>query len=209
MRQFVFCHGFGFKATFWNPITPFFQRESCTFLDLGYFGTPHTHVRKHGRPLIGVGHSLGFLKLIKLGLPWDGLISIQGFTCFLGHGASLRSRRARELTRMQERFAIDPTGTLVVFYNRCGIKGPDGRPDNEKLADDMKVLEEDCPLPYGIPVLALGTEDDVIVPPALTHDNFSGHAWISLCALGGHALGHRQMIFVLDHIKAFLARHRI
>lgn len=37
-KHFVFYHGFGFDKNFWSNLAPYFAKEKCTYLDLGYFG---------------------------------------------------------------------------------------------------------------------------------------------------------------------------
>ena len=37
-KCFVFCHGFGFDASFWVHLKPYFAHEQAVYLDVGYFG---------------------------------------------------------------------------------------------------------------------------------------------------------------------------
>ena len=66
---FVFCHGFGFDATFWDPLRPYFAGTNAIYLDLGYFDKPFmTLYPDDSTDFIGIGHSLGLKKLMSLNI---------------------------------------------------------------------------------------------------------------------------------------------
>src|SRR5688572_30283333 len=124
MIGFIFCHGWGFSPDFWDNIQIHFKGFPCLFWDLGYFG-------KVSRPLptaitshhqwIGVGHSLGFLKLLESAELFTAMIGLQGFTTFLGLSPVLNKERKRYLKKMITQFEKNPIKTLLDFRQTCGL----------------------------------------------------------------------------------------
>ena len=50
-KHFVFYHGFGFDKNFWSNLAPYFAKEKCTYLDLGYCDAEHGVEVGGGSPL--------------------------------------------------------------------------------------------------------------------------------------------------------------
>jgi len=228
-RCFVFCHGFGFDATFWNPLRPFFSSMNTVYLDLGYFGEEPSSLRaERSNPVvrstaldcfaslaktqsieyIGIGHSLGLMKLMSLNIPFKCLIGLHGFVNFLGFSEQLHRRRQRELMRLTAQFHVSPESTLNQFYQRTGVDFnlPTARILNQKrLLDDLALLAHPVPVPMGVPLLVLGSNDDKITPPELIEDNFGAHPHVSIEFINQaqHGLGYLKPDVVYQKIKRF------
>lgn len=210
MTHFVFCHGWGFDAHFWHRLSPFFSREKCSFVDLGYFGHRTEHQFAGNQAIIGVGHSMGLSKLLSMHGHFHCLIGLNGFTHFLGSDQSIHRARTKELKALRKSFAHDSIGTLKKFYERCGAKDFAETPDFSKLdaavlLSDLQWLEKECTLPH-VPTLILTSDDDVVVPLSITSDNLSKHPWVTLGSIAdtGHALGFCKPNEVYKKMMSFL-----
>jgi pimeloyl-[acyl-carrier protein] methyl ester esterase len=211
---FVFCHGFGFDSTFWNPLRPYFSRVNTVYLDLGYFGDPYWVMAQPTLPAssteyIGIGHSLGMMKLMSLNIPFKCLIGLHGFVNFLGFNAQLHRRRQRELMHLTEQFNESPELTLSQFYQRTGVDFNlpiMGRLNQVRLLDDLSSLAHSIAVPVDVPMLVLGSNDDKIVPPVLIEDNFSPypHVTIDILNQAQHGLGYLKPDMVYQNIMRFL-----
>lgn len=209
MTSFVFCHGFGFNKHFWDNLTPYFVQEHCFFIDLGYFNRPYFPPDFEGEKIIGIGHSLGLLKLIKFYKNFECLIGLNGFTNFLGNEAFLRRKRLLELKTLKRNLELNPKTTLKRFYERCGIpEFIDHCPENlvlEKMVSDLKVLETSIALP-AVPTLLLMAADDPVVPQQLTMEMIEGFPSVQYHSFdqGGHNLGYVKALEVYEKITRFL-----
>lgn len=208
MFQFVFCHGWGFNRHFWDPLAAYFAVQECVFMDLGYLGCPLLPPARRGNKIIGVGHSLGLLKLVHQYKDFDALIGLGSFVSFLGRDPGLRSGRASELKALRQSFLKDPRGALKAFYKRCGVPGfgdEDSPIDLKLILSDLELLKNDHALPC-VPTLILASADDTVVPPELVQDNFSGQSSVELQFIGqgGHGLGFNQPDEVYKKIGTFL-----
>ncbi len=210
---FVFCHGFGFDSTFWNPLRPYFSRMNTVYLDLGYFGESSslakTELYDQSTEYIGIGHSLGLMKLMSLNIPFKCLIGLHGFVNFLGFNTQLHRRRQRELMHLTGQFSSSPELTLGQFYQRTGVDfnvPKTGLLNRMKLLDDLTSLAHPVPVPADIPMLVLGSNDDKIIPPELIEDNFAHHPHVTIDILNQaqHGLGYLQPDVVYQNIMRFL-----
>ena len=244
---FVFCHGFGFDSSFWDPLRPYFSKMEAVYMDLGYFGEGNAHraplfsatcpPREGGDPslmcyggnaedrsppsrgrqwvdYIGIGHSLGLIKLMSLDIPFKRLIGLHGFIHFLGFNERLKRRRRRELMHLIEHFNAAPELTLEQFYQRTGVdfKIPKtGTLNRIKLLDDLTLLTQPVPVKVDIPMLILGSNDDKIVPPELIEDNFGcqSHVTIEILNQAQHGLGYLKPDLVYQRIMNFVTPHVI
>lgn len=210
-RYFVFCHGFGFEARFWHPLLAFFPKEASFCLDLGYFRKDPIlllpNFPREETLLIGIGHSLGLIKLLGLEERFQALIGLNGFLNFLGKEATLRERRSRELHLLTESFRRAPSSALENFYKNCGITWHIPPSIQEQRAlEDLTSLKESVVPPQGVPLLLIGAEDDPIVPPSLLEDNCAEYPAVLLERVpsGKHALGFLETASIYDKIKGFL-----
>jgi pimeloyl-[acyl-carrier protein] methyl ester esterase len=206
----VLAHGWAFDRNVWGRLTGALRRESpgveVLALDQGFFGRPAgpglalpggpadpagstaavpgwRALRTTFRRIVGVGHSLGFLRLLSdQDLAVDGLVSLAGFPRFARGEDFPEGVHPRMVRRMAERLAADPAALLQDFHAVCGLTAepkndplrPHGPPDRPRLALGLGLLldldrrDRLAALARSIPVLALASADDTIVPEALT-----------------------------------------
>ncbi len=217
MVGFIFCHGWGFTQDFWRPLLPYFQDHPYICWDLGYFGPSSCSMpdlTAHPN-WVGVGHSLGMIKLLEHAHLFKALIGLQGFTNFLGSHRTVSKVRKKELAALKHAFYRSPEATLKEFYQRCGISSEEislKHVQHDVLYRDLESLSLDyySILPH-YPMLIMGSENDPIVPPTLIEDNFSSQKNVSLAmhSHGHHALGWHETPFVSHTIKNFLNERRL
>ena len=149
---------------------------------------------------LGVGHSLGFARLLALGLPWRGLVGLGGFLRFCSKPGQPTGTPTDLLDAMISRLDTAPQDVLARFHKRCGhIVTPlptSPAADLARLRADLELLRNlDLATPKRpVPTLLIQAQDDRIVPPNLARE---AHACLSepapgsrleLLASGGHAL---------------------
>ena len=130
--------------------------------------------------------------------------------------AAIAAQPRRVVERMLRAHARDPHAVLADFLHRCGLTNllpPPGTPLNaERLAADLALLlDVDVSASLAaleVPVLALATRDDPIVPAALTEAIFAQRANTHLVwqAHGGHALGYAGVDDCAVAVQTFLER---
>ena len=210
MTHFVFCHGFGFDNNFWEPIAPYFSHEKCSFIDLGYFKNGIEPQYLYNQRIIGIGHSIGLSKLLSMYHNFDYLIGLNSFINFLGSNQAIYEKRKKELQALRSSLLKDIDSTLRKFYFQCGaeelIKCNDfSNLDLDLILFDLQWLQKEYNLPE-VPTLILSSDDDIIVPNAITSDNFSNQPWVKRDSIidAGHALGFRKPAEVYEKIMSFL-----
>lgn len=210
-RYFIFCHGFGYDNTFWDNLRPYYSNDTCTFLDLGYFGSKCVEVKiPPCAQVIGIGHSLGFVKLLNFDIKFDYIIGLNSFINFLGNNLVLRRTRLLELQKLRENLLKSPISTLERFYMRCGASSPSRVLANiclPRLSDDLDSLKNESNLRKDGKLLVIGSEDDVIVPKELVWDNFKGlgrEVELKFFPNGSHALGLLNPKDVYEAIEGFV-----
>jgi pimeloyl-[acyl-carrier protein] methyl ester esterase len=210
MTHFVFCHGFGFDAHFWERIAPFFSREKCSFIDLGYFNNRTESRYLDNQAIIGIGHSMGLSKLLSMYSNFDCLIGLNGFINFFGADLAIYQKRQTELKALRSSFLKDAETTLRNFYLRCGApelieRNNFSELDIDLILSDLQWLQKEYKLP-DVPTLILSSDDDIVVPHSITSDNFREQPWVKLDNIvdTGHALGFRKPEEVYEKIMSFL-----
>ncbi len=235
MKQcIVFCHGWAGNVSFWANLKPFFDAENINtinfkYLDLGYFGNNHlikscsynnlsTYVQQNKQlHFIGVGHSIGLIKLLSLNIEFKALIGLQSFINFLGNDRLLNKQRKLEWLSLKQQFNHNSLDTLKNFYQLANLE-PTFIKDllNKKnqcyylnknlLIQDLELLSVNFALHNNIPVLIVGAIDDVIVPPELIFDNFAHlkNVKIDMLNTGRHSVGYRSAELIYQKIKFFL-----
>ena len=211
-KHFVFCHGFGFDKNFWSNLAPYFAKEQCTYLDLGYFGNKCEFNSAESKlQLVGIGHSLGLTKLLNLNKNFDYLIGLNSFTNFLGNDLTLRNKKAGELDMLKKNFIKCPLRTLKNFYRRCGLPSFINHAQPEKLNPSKMLTDLDSLFisitpPKNTPILIIGSENDEIVPPVVLHDNFSNcsNIKVEITPSGKHALGFLEVDKIYKKIISFI-----
>lgn len=194
----LLVHGWGLGPGLWRPLIRALPDCPCHTLDLGFFGRPCLVVPPH-RPLLAVGHSLGFLWLLHHleQAPWRdqcvGLVSMAGFSRFSRADHFPAGIPPRFLARMRQRLPMDAAGVLKAFSQQSGWS-----------ASSVEVVADPAPLLAGLdwleswdgraplaawrgPLHSMAARDDQIVPPALTTACFAPHTihWVQA---GGHLL---------------------
>ncbi len=210
MTHFVFCHGFGFDAHFWERIAPFFSREKCSFIDLGYFNNRTEDQYSDNQAIIGIGHSMGLSKLLSMYSNFDCLIGLNGFINFLCSDQAIYQKRQTELKALRSSFLKDAETTLRNFYLRCGApelieRNNFSELDIDLILSDLQWLQKEYKLP-DVPTLILSSDDDIVVPHSITSDNFREQPWVKLDNIvdTGHALGFRKPEEVYEKIMSFV-----
>ena len=185
----LFVHGWGYDASFWNPVRATLGDAPSAALDLGYFGAADTTLPRDVTLL--VGHSLGFLWLARQGaLKHLPLVGVNAFPRFLEAGDYRPAVASRVLERMRRRVVSDTRSVLEDFWTRAGTAGPAGEPDTTALAEGLDHLagwdERENLATRASATRLIAGKEDAIVPAAMTEMAFRGSkiAWLP----GGHAL---------------------
>lgn len=189
--RFLFVHGWAMDGTLWDGVRAELGTPADSVRELGYFGASAAASPATGAPVIGVGHSLGLLRL--LGEPPTGLVglaAINGFTRFTLSADHPAGVPARLLHRMLRRLEQDADATATAFRTRCGLAGPLPAPAvPAALRHGLELLRDgdgrDALRHLGVPVLALSGDRDEVVPPALSAACFGAVRWVEE---GGHLL---------------------
>lgn len=199
----VLVHGWGFNASFWEPLIAQLGDATLTRIDLGFVAGGQADAPDWPDEAIAVGHSLGVLWLLKEGRGrFKGLVSLQGFDRYCPH---VPKARVMALQRGLER---DPAGTMEAFWRSCGA--PDfaapSALDVARLREGLDWLlhwdAEDLRKNLRCPVLSLATRDDVIVPPAMSEAVWGKDNVIWLPG-GGHALPRSHPDWCAKHVAEF------
>lgn len=209
-KGFVFYHGWGCDSSFWKKISPFFANYPCEFFDDGYFGISHSPCLSNSVNWVGIGHSLGFAKLLtNHSIKLNSIICIQGFLNFVGYNQRLQNLRKVKLLKMIEQFNIS---SEKVLYNFCQQMRYDDQQEilnknhicKHILLRDLSAINSEFFQP-AIPTLVLASNDDSIVPPAVVHDNFDNtNAKVIFYNDAGHALGNKFPELVFNEIMDFV-----
>lgn len=214
----IFCHGFGFDASFWDPLLPYLYDIPCTFLELGYFKAPSQNITSlpQGFRYIGVGHSLGFIKLITHACAptLDAYIGINAFFNFLGHGSPLYEQRLHEWKVLSRNIKRNPNQTLINFYKRCHVPVPNHHKITEdgflRAQADLALLKASY-APPACPIYMLNTDSDPVAP-LFTHAPSKTESHTDLFILYDqepgftHSLVHHDPKWTATRIKRFIAQ---
>lgn len=177
MIGFALCHGWSFDASALAPLQAELERRfpqaACALFDLGFTGCARTPPLTPERRWIALGHSYGFSWLMQQPVPWQAVVSINGFTRFCRHPGHLEGTPVRLLDAMRERLVCEPRATVQEFYRRCGaLEAAPEHFDPLRLHEHLTRLRDlDQTLPP-CPTLAFATQDDAIVPLALSRACF-------------------------------------
>ncbi len=185
----LLVHGWGYDAAIWDGVAAQLPDLPLRRIDLGFFGKPDLGPLPQG--CLGVGHSLGFLWLLKNALPnCAGLLAINGFPRFVAGPDFPEGIAPRLLDRMKTRLAENPHAVLDEFHRRVGAPGPGGDADPQRLAMGLDWLRlwdgrrdlADFDRSYRA---LIGTEDDLLGPD-LAASGFPADRLARLA--GSHAL---------------------
>ena len=185
----LFVHGWGYDATFWDPVRGALGDARSATIDLGYFGAADTTLPRDVTLL--VGHSLGFLWLARQGaLKHLPLVGINAFPRFLAAEDYRPAVAARVLERMRRRVVGDTRGVLEDFWARAGAAGPNREPNAAALTEGLDHLaawdERETLAARASSTRLIAGSEDGIVPAAMTEMAFKGSeiTWLP----GRHAL---------------------
>ena len=194
MTGFIFCHGWGLGPDFFSPLWKELQRHypqsPALFWNLGYCGETHTPLPFKGiERWVGIGHSLGFAKLLESRLPFKGIIGLQAFVNFLGTDPALHKRQTLSLRAFSRNFRANPLTALASFRHTVGEMERCNSVNLRQLEEDINFLKHDysCLLP-SLPTLVIGNEHDPVVLPSLLKDNF--HPYPDVNVIINREAGH-------------------
>ena len=187
MTHLVFCHGFSYSPNYWINLTALLENFTIHHMDLGYY--EDLKIPEIKEPVIGIGHSLGLIKLMQQNFRFKALIGLNGFVNFLGTGLRLRNRRSLELDTFEHLIRTSPNLALKFFHNRCGVNLNPSNINKERLLGDLDCLRQSFPVPNNLTLLA--AQNDIVCPPELIQDNF-GTQNITMLESGRHSLGYNH-----------------
>lgn len=216
-KIFIFCHGWSFDKSFWDPLNKYFYNQECIYLDLGYFNQNNLQDLIKTMPkyytknyyVVAVTHSFGLIRLLSLGFKFNLIIAIQSFINFLGTTHQLRLNRTKELSLMIENFTKNPNQTLLKFYRACNKRFIINQNINYNLLlSDLKALylNYDNTLPNNIPILIINASNDPIVPTELIEDNFKNNKQAIIKTINSktHNLCNNHSNFLFELTKDFI-----
>jgi pimeloyl-[acyl-carrier protein] methyl ester esterase len=176
----LLVHGWGFDASFWAPMRAALDGIECVAWDLGFLGSPSYPALPSDRPVVAVGHSFGFLWLLReRPVVWQTLVAINGFPRFVAGDDFPQGVPPRVIDRMIGRFAETPEKVYADFLGRCGVDHPRALGlDHKTLADGLNGLRHwdgrSRIAALGPVDLALAGRADPIAPMSLTESGFAG-----------------------------------
>lgn len=213
MTGLVFLHGWGYGPETWDQWAAAFPKRPVAVLDAGYFGPEHLSLPHSPGGWLGVGHSLGFARLLAMDVPWRGLVGFGAFLRFCAVSDREGGTPTETIDAMLARLDADPADVLARFLRRCGQKGlcpaPPDEPGIGRLRRDLEFLRgldltpDTAALP---PTLLVHAADDRIVAPVLAEEaqgRLPG-ARLTLLESGGHALPFTRFHDCLKLVREFL-----
>ncbi|OIO01290.1 MAG: hypothetical protein AUJ49_07935 [Desulfovibrionaceae bacterium CG1_02_65_16] len=217
MTGLLFLHGWGYAPCAWDGWLDRFPGRPVVRLDAGYFGPARMDIPDNpDGGWVGVGHSLGFAKLLGMHVPWRGLVGFGAFLRFCSGPGKPAGTPPELIDIMLNRLDEDPVEMLRRFTRRCGQRPnptdpPIPSPDAEgvaRLADDLRLLRslDAQPRATAPPCLLLHAQDDRIAPAALALEAAEAlpGARIAFFPAGGHALPFAKPDECLPVLKEFL-----
>lgn len=193
MRNYLLAHGFGFNNDYWENLIPLLD-GNIYFLD-----DPKLDASK---VYVGIGHSLGFLKLNNSEFKFDALVALQGFLNYCGNCKRIRNIREQNLAKVRNRIIENKKESLNQFRKFCGYQEAT-EPDIplQTLLDELKMMENNY-AHCGVKTLIIGSIDDVIVPMSIINDNFAHLNNVEILQLnsGRHVLGYLETQTIAEKI---------
>lgn len=203
----LMAHGWGYNHRFFNAFLntlPTPVRETTLFvcLEAGYFPEQskaglmiqteglwlhhpaealHSLVLAHAEvPWLGLGHSLGFSKLLDFSVRWHSLFSLHGFTRFVSNANQTDGTPPRVLARMVHKAEQNMAEVLADFHLRCGHSAPWATLNEHTLLADLRSMQTmnagealQNALAHGADFHGWASEEDQIVPLPLAQACFN------------------------------------
>lgn len=198
--HYLLCHGFGFTDEYWKNFTP--------LLDCEYEFWHKNFQPENEKSYVGIGHSIGFLKLNNSGIKFKALIGLQGFLNFCGNNQIRKNIREKNLNRMIELCSKTPEDFLRFFYKSCDYHEniPENISKYELISDlnMMKFSYSHCK----VPTLIIGSHSDKIIEPSILEDDFNDEKSIQLKYIDdiSHNLGYSKPKETFSMITDFLEK---
>lgn len=215
MTGIVFLHGWGFGPDIWQDWRSEFASVPSVALDSGYFGPQRLRLPDNAEGWIGIGHSLGFARLLGMDVAWRALVGFGAFLRFCSRPGQELGAAPELLDAMLARLSADPADVLSRFLRRCGHKElRPCRPCDEglvRLRRDLDLLRgiDLEPSPALPPILLLHAKDDRIVSAGLAQEaqKCLPGARLELLETGGHALPFTRRQDCLPLLRSFVLEH--
>ena len=204
----LLAHGWGFDSSFFAPLKTVMTDWEILDWDFGFTGSLIRPLPPENRPLIGIGHSFGLLWLLhEQPLSLDGLVAVNGFSCFAARPDFPEGVSPRVIKRMQMRLKQNPAEVRREFLTRCGLDEQEDMNDKEISEETLsKALEAllcwDCRKDAHKVDLVLAGRTDPITPPPMTTACFpdAAIAWHD----GGHLLPQEDPLWCKRMLEQFL-----
>lgn len=201
----VLVHGWAFGPEFWQPVLAQLNWADAVTLDLGFLkpevsGVLKTltldEVRQKQQPILGIGHSLGFMWLMmqrRQGILPAGsqFAGINTFACFASRESFPEGVAPRIVQRMIRGLGREPVAVVNDFRQRSGaspVSAACCQP--EELAQGLDLLRTEdvrADLPTGLLEVLAGRQDE-IASPSMTEASFPAPAHIKWVENGAHLL---------------------
>jgi len=195
---FVFSRGWAMPQNFFAPL----QTELLRRYPGASMQTLDACDWSPARQWFGIGHSFGFVQLLRTPANWRGLVSLCGFTHFSAT-AGLAGVPPQSLQALRTNVENDRETALRHFYRQCNLPlRPSDIPPLQSLLQGLDDLAT-CRESLNAPVFALAAANDAIVPPELTQASFPAQE-ICWHPTAGHALGWQEADWCAERISTWL-----
>ncbi len=204
----ILCHGWAFTPLFWDDFLPFISKDwEIIWWDLGYRdGTVSMPLPKVlEAPIVGIGHSLGFAKLV---------LSRIFFTQLIGMNAFARlDIPLQKVEQMEVALNHNSLRLLTQFYRQCGpakgqIQWPLSTDGLERLKEDLALLKTiDCRQELAqnqsFVSVMLNDQDPIVpsIPTKLQFESLGGHAKVHTMIAPHHGVGMDQWMVLRDYLN--------
>ena len=206
--KFVYVHGWGFDASFWQPLMARLGEGTC--LDLGYIAPQQSEFPQLNESVVIVAHSFGVQFMLRNMLQHKpaAFVAINGFARFTKSDDFPTGVHPKLLKRMIMGFGAKPDQVYADFMGQCGdVSLYEGELNTGRLAEDLNAMmdwDERTKLQdLNVPVLALAGDDDQVVSPDMSRASFDGFE-LHMKDGGDHILPQSATDWCASKIESFL-----